>query len=231
MGNGPLDVWQHNNGFLHQTGWRDQIIQTDSSHQSVYPKFATRKALPFFQYTSCAVATYRLTVYHGRDRHSRRSGRSIAVYWIQYSDDGDSHGSICSWLTPPGSANSLGHPIQIHRWRSPKPCQSLGVGWEWCKPSHLSRWSQQLAKRRESQAITKILLAPYLMDTSWMPELFQLARDTPIPVVDERTPFTQLVHQTDGGDKTRTYHYSNLHAWKLWRRYSDSRDTQNVLQS
>ena len=64
-----------------------------------------------------------------------------------------------------------------------------------------------LAKLRQSQAITMILLAPYQMDTLWMPGLLQLAWDTSIPIADEWTILTHLVHRTNGGAETRTHIY------------------------
>ena len=57
-----------------------------------------------------------------------------------------------------------------------------------------------------------ILIAPYRMDVSWMPELLQLSRYTPIPVYDDRRPLIQTVHRTDIGVENQTYHCLNLHA-------------------
>ena len=72
-----------------------------------------------------------------------------------------------------------------------------------------------LAKIRQSVALTVILIAPYRMDASWMPELLHLSRDKPSPVHDDQKPPTQVVHRTDGTAENRTYVCSNLHTWKL----------------
>ena len=44
-----------------------------------------------------------------------------------------------------------------------------------------------VAKLRQLQAITMILLAPCQMDASWMPELLQLSWDIPIPIATHST--------------------------------------------
>ena len=56
-----------------------------------------------------------------------------------------------------------------------------------------------------------MLIAPYRMDASWMPELLQLSQDSPIPVHDEQKPLTQVVHRTNREGKTWTFQCLNLH--------------------
>ena len=88
-----------------------------------------------------------------------------------------------------------------------------------------------IAKLRQSEPITMILIAPYEMDASLMLGLLQLTQDRPIPVHDEHKPLTQVVHRTYGGAETRTYQCLNLHMWKLWKPYILSWNMMSVFQN
>ena len=143
------------------------------------------------------IATYRPMVSRVRVRHSRRTGKWIAVYWIQYSQDGDSHGSICSWLTANGNATvcitSSGSMVAFTIAMS-IPWTQMGTGYTFPPFKMIPAVK---AKLRESHAITMILIAPYCMDASWMLELLQLSRDTSIPVVDNQKPLTQFIFSAE----------------------------------
>ena len=138
------------------------------------------------------------------------SSFQFTVSLIQCSDDRDNHGSICSchqFVTP------YPDPWVTFTDAMSTPCRRMGT-----------------VIARQSHAITMILLAPYRMDASWILELLQLSQDTPIPVVNDQKPLTQLVHLPDGGAHNWTYHCSNLHVWKLLEGCSESWDIQSMYQ-
>ena len=54
-----------------------------------------------------------------------------------------------------------------------------------------------IAKCRQSESITLILIAQYRMDTSWMQELLQLSRNSPIHVRDKQKLLTHSSHSSN----------------------------------
>ena len=128
-------------------------------------KFSITNALSLCRSICRDAAIFRQTACLDQDRHYPPNRRSIRTYYGQCSTVGDSLGSIClPHSTTSAISSYLRFQISLRRC-SVDPVEPDG---------QIYAFPTVIAKLRLSQSITMILIAPYRMDASWMPELLQL---------------------------------------------------------